>query len=72
MVSPKELNFEKIKFNGYAFQIEIKWKIYKNKLKIYEHPIVFYERQEGQSKMSKGIILEAIINVIRMKLKKLS
>ena len=63
------LDINKIKFNGYAFQIEMKFKTYLNKFKIVEVPIVFTDRVKGQSKMSKGIISEAVTGVIKMKLK---
>ncbi|MDX1471116.1 MAG: polyprenol monophosphomannose synthase [Flavobacteriaceae bacterium] len=65
------INLEKIKFVGYAFQIEMKFKTYLKKFKIIEIPVVFTEREKGKSKMSGGIISEAIIGVINMKLKSL-
>ena len=47
----------------------MKFKTYLNKFKIVEVPIVFTDRVKGQSKMSKGIISEAVTGVIKMKLK---
>lgn len=55
---------------GYAFQIELKFKIWNSGLLCLEFPIVFWERTEGASKMGKNIIFEAVINVIRLRLKK--
>ena len=62
-----ELN--KIKFIGYAFQIEMKFLAWKNGFKIKEVPIIFTDRSKGSSKMSKGIIKEAIFGVIQMKIR---
>jgi dolichol-phosphate mannosyltransferase len=64
----KAINLDKIKFTGYAFQIEMKFTAWKLGFKIVEVPIIFTDRTEGQSKMSKGIFKEAIIGVIRLKL----
>jgi dolichol-phosphate mannosyltransferase len=61
------LDLDNIKFVGYAFQIEMKYKAWRNKFKIKEVPITFIDRTEGQSKMSKGIVKEAIIGVWKMK-----
>lgn len=58
---------DKIKFIGYAFQIEMKFLAYKYGFKIKEVPIIFTDRTKGESKMSKGIIQEAFYGVIRMK-----
>ena len=62
------LNINKIKFNGYAFQIEMKFKLWKKKFKLKEHQIIFVNREHGKSKMNKNIIFEAIIGVIKLKL----
>ncbi|MEZ4858450.1 MAG: polyprenol monophosphomannose synthase [Flavobacteriaceae bacterium] len=67
----KKINLDKIKFMGYAFQIEMKYKAYLSKFKITEVPIIFTDRTKGASKMSKGIISEAIFGVISMKIKSL-
>ncbi|TXE19406.1 polyprenol monophosphomannose synthase [Psychroserpens burtonensis] len=65
------IDLDNIKFVGYAFQIEMKFNTYLNKFKIIEVPIVFTDRKKGKSKMSGGIISEAIFGVINMKLKSL-
>ncbi|MCD2257894.1 polyprenol monophosphomannose synthase [Psychroserpens luteolus] len=65
------INLDKIKFVGYAFQIEMKFKAYLKKFNIVEVPIVFTDRTKGKSKMSGSIISEAIFGVINMKFKSL-
>ena len=62
------LDINKIKFNGYAFQIEMKFKLWKKKFRLKEHQIIFVNREFGDSKMNKNIIFEAIIGVIKLKL----
>ena len=62
------INLDKIRFVGYAFQIEMKYKAYIKKFEIVEIPVVFTDRTKGQSKMSKGIISEAVFGVIRLRL----
>lgn len=63
------IELEKIHFMGYAFQIEMKFAAWKCGFKIKEIPIVFYDRTEGESKMSVNIFREAIFGVIEMKIK---
>lgn len=63
------IDLETIKFIGYAFQIEMKFKAYLKKFKIVEVPVIFTDRTRGESKLSKGIISEAIFGVISMKIK---
>jgi dolichol-phosphate mannosyltransferase len=63
------LNLDTIKFVGYAFQIEMKFKTYLKKFKIVEIPVIFTDRTKGESKLSSGIISEAIFGVISMRLK---
>ena len=58
---------DEIRFIGYAFQIEMKFTAWKCGFKITEVPIIFTDRTEGSSKMSKGIFKEAILGVILMK-----
>ena len=65
------ISLDDIKFSGYAFQIEMKFTALKCGFKITEVPIVFTDRMEGTSKMSKGIFKEAIFGVIYMKWKSL-
>ena len=62
------LELEEIKFNGYAFQIEMKFKLWKKTYKIKEHQIIFVNRKLGNSKMNQNIILEAIFGVIKLKI----
>lgn len=57
----QKINLDKIKSNGYAFQIEMKFNAYINNLKIKEIPITFVDRKFGASKMSRKIVLEAIL-----------
>ena len=64
----RSLNLDNVFSNGYSFQIELNYKCFMKKLKIVEVPITFFERRDGQSKMNKKIILEAIFAVWRMKL----
>lgn len=63
----EKINLDKIQFVGYAFQIEMKFKTYLHKFNIVEVPVIFTDRIEGESKMSGGIISEAIFGVISMK-----
>jgi dolichol-phosphate mannosyltransferase len=67
----EEIDLKKIKFVGYAFQIEMKYKAYLCNFKIKEVPVVFTDRTKGQSKMSTGIISEAVFGVIKMRLQHL-
>ncbi len=60
------INLDTIKFIGYAFQIEMKFASWKLGFKIKEVPITFIDRKVGISKMSKGIIKEAILGVLNM------
>ena len=59
---------DKIRFVGYAFQIEMKFNAYLFKFKIVEVPIVFTDRTKGQSKMSTKIFKEAVFGVVMMKI----
>ena len=65
------LNLEKVFSIGYAFQIELKYKVWSMGLPSVEVPITFWERTVGKSKMSRKIVFEAVINVFRLRLKKL-
>lgn len=65
------LNLDKIFSIGYAFQIELKYKVWSLGLPCIEVPITFFERTVGKSKMSRKIIFEAVINVFRLRVKKL-
>ncbi len=65
------IDLDKIRFKGYAFQIEMKFTAFKFGFNIVEVPIIFTDRQEGASKMSGGIFNEAVWGVIKMKLRSL-
>lgn len=62
-----KIDLDKIKFIGYAFQIELKFAAWKCGFKLKEIPIVFKDREKGISKMSKGIFKEAVLGVLKMK-----
>jgi len=64
----KALDLDGIKLKGYAFQIEMKFTVWKLKFNIKEVPIIFTDRKEGASKMSGGIFNEAVWGVIKMKI----
>lgn len=64
----KEINIEKIRFKGYAFQIEMKFRAWKKSLVLEEVPIIFTDRKRGQSKMSMGIFKEAFLGVIQLRI----
>lgn len=63
----ESINLDKVKFMGYAFQIEMKFTAWKLGFNVVEVPIIFTDRQEGESKMSSNIIKEALFGVIQMK-----
>ncbi|MEJ2113618.1 MAG: polyprenol monophosphomannose synthase [Flavobacteriaceae bacterium] len=65
------LDLDTIKFVGYAFQIEMKFKAYLKNFNIVELPVIFTDRVKGESKLSSGIISEAVFGVISLKLKSL-
>ncbi len=67
----EKLNLDKIYSNGYSFQIELNFKVACLGLKIKEVPIIFTERRDGQSKMSGGIIKEAIFAVFLLRIRKI-
>lgn len=60
------INLDAIRFVGYAFQIEMKFTAWKLGFKIIEVPITFKDRKEGYSKMSKGIVKEGILGVLKI------
>jgi len=64
----RKFNLNKINFVGYAFQIEMKFKAWLLKAKIEEVPVIFTDRSRGKSKMSGGIINEAVFGVLKMKM----
>ena len=63
----RTIPLDKVRFVGYAFQIEMKYRAWKLGFKIKEVPITFIDRIEGQSKMTKGIVKEAMYGVWKMK-----
>ena len=62
------IDFSKIHFVGYAFQIEMKFIAWRKGLTLKEVPVIFTDRTEGTSKMSSGIIKEAIFGVMKLKI----
>jgi len=67
----EKINLDRIKFVGYAFQIEMKYRAFVLQFVIQEVPITFTDRTKGQSKMSGGIIREAVVGVIMLRLRKI-
>ncbi len=65
----EQLDLKKIKFVGYAFQIEMKFKVWKRGFKFIEHPITFTNRALGVSKMNGKIIWEALPAVLILRIK---
>lgn len=65
----KQIDLDKVKSNGYSFQIEMKFKFFKKGFKILEIPILFVERRAGVSKMSKKVVYEAMLMVWKLKFK---
>ena len=63
------IKLDKIKFVGYAFQIEMKFKAWKHKFKIKEVSVIFTDRTLGESKMSGSIVYEALFGVLKLRLK---
>ncbi len=64
----KAINFDSIRFVGYAFQIEMKFRAWRKGFRLIEVPVIFTDRTAGQSKMSPGIIREAVFGVIFLKI----
>lgn len=67
----ESIDLDRIKFVGYAFQIEMKYRAYANAFNIVEVPIIFTDRTKGESKMSSAIFKEAILGVISLRIKKM-
>ena len=63
------INLTTIRFVGYAFQIEMKFKAWKHNFNIQEVSVIFTDRTEGTSKMNEGIIYEALFGVLKMRFK---
>lgn len=66
----KALNFDNIKFTGYAFQIEMKYTVWKLGGNVVEVPIIFTDRTAGESKMNKSIFGEAVFGVMSLPFRK--
>jgi dolichol-phosphate mannosyltransferase len=66
------IDFEKVRSNGYSFQIEMSFRAWKKGFRLVEIPIVFTDRMEGQSKMNKRIVREAIWMVWWLRLRSLA
>lgn len=64
------IKLDRVKFIGYAFQIEMKYRAFANNFRIVEVPIIFTDRTKGQSKMSNAIIKEAVFGVISLRIRK--
>jgi len=67
----ERLDLDKVRFVGYAFQIEMKFKATKKGFRIAEIPVIFKDREKGKSKMSGNIIFDAVFGVISLKLNSL-
>lgn len=67
--SLKQINLDAVKSNGYSFQIEMKFKFFKKGFRIVEVPILFIDRREGESKMSRKVVYEAYFMVWKLKFK---
>ena len=68
----EKVGFERIRANGYAFQIELKFRAFRSGFRLREIPIVFIERESGESKMSKRIVREAVWRVWWLRLQDLA
>ncbi len=68
IASLKQIDFDKVKSNGYSFQIEMKFRMWKKGFKLAEIPIVFIDRRAGVSKMSRKIVYEAMFMVWKLKI----
>lgn len=67
----EQLRFDDLRLRGYGFQIEVAYQVERLGLRIIELPIVFVERVSGESKMSKGIVLEAVLHIARRRVQRL-
>jgi len=64
----EQLHFDDLRLRGYGFQIEVVYQLEHRGLRVKEVPIIFVERAAGRSKMSKDIVLEAILHIVRRRL----
>ncbi|MBX2991926.1 MAG: polyprenol monophosphomannose synthase [Bacteroidetes bacterium] len=65
----KTIDLDKIKSNGYAFQIEISFKVWKKGYRLVEIPIIFLDRRSGVSKMSRSIVYEAVFMLWKLRIR---
>ena len=63
----ESIDLSTIMSDGYSFQVEMNYRVYNKNYRVKEIPIVFYERRDGQSKMSKRIVWEAVFMVWRLR-----
>ncbi|MDA8239832.1 MAG: polyprenol monophosphomannose synthase [Nitrospiraceae bacterium] len=68
----QDIDLDRVHSNGYAFQIEMAYRVDAAGFKVHEMPIIFYERNYGSSKMSKGIVREAAILPWRLRIERLA
>jgi len=61
------IDLDRVHMKGYGFQIEMKFTAWKHGFNLVEVPIIFMDRQEGQSKMSGGIFTEAFYGILKLK-----
>jgi dolichol-phosphate mannosyltransferase len=66
----ESIDLDQVKFVGYAFQIELKYKSWLKKFKLVEHPIIFSNRTKGKSKMNGSIFWEALFGVLFLRIYK--
>jgi dolichol-phosphate mannosyltransferase len=64
------IDLDRIFSGGYLFQVEMSYRTYQKKFRIAEIPIIFVERRLGRSKMDLGIIVEAVLGVVRLRLRR--
>jgi dolichol-phosphate mannosyltransferase len=67
----ESIDLDRVKSNGYSFQVEMKYRTWRKGFRIVEVPIIFTERSEGHSKMSKAIVREAALKVWELRLRDL-
>jgi dolichol-phosphate mannosyltransferase len=64
----EDVDISSLRSEGYAFQIELKWRAWKKGFRIVEFPILFEDRTAGKSKMSRRIVVEAMMRVAGMRI----
>jgi dolichol-phosphate mannosyltransferase len=64
----RAIDLDRVRSNGYSFQIEMAYRVHRAGLRIGEIPIIFPDRRVGASKMSKSIVREALINVVKLRI----